>query len=176
MTVADLLAGGSRLDLDFAIEVIRGCCEAGTELGDLRWSSRAIGVAWSPTPASIEVSSTRAVRLLPHDASPISFAYFAPEVADGLHWDERGWVFALGAILYEMLAGAPLFRGSTDYATVEAVRRARVLPPHDMPVAPSAIVMKALARNPAARYQTLGDLADALAAAATTCPATAPYR
>jgi serine/threonine protein kinase len=179
--LSSLLAAGHPLEADYAISIILGCCAAGTELGDLRWWSETLRLDWSPLPAHIRISRTHEVRMRPHDASsPRSFGYLSPERVGGQPWDERGWVFALGAILWEMLAGRRLFEGPTDYQTVENVRAARGPPLRDAPPPLDAIVRKALAQDPAGRYQTLGELAGALAAyRAASSPAPepgSPYR
>jgi len=95
------------------------------------------------------------------------FSYLSPEAASGLEVDHRADVFAIGILLWEMFTGRRLFYGDTDYQTVELVRQARIpsvaaLNPEVEPEL-EAIVRKALARNPAERYQEAADLSDALA-------------
>ncbi|WP_428268679.1 serine/threonine protein kinase [Haliangium sp.] len=95
------------------------------------------------------------------------FSYLSPEAASGLEVDHRADVFAVGIILWEMFTGRRLFYGDTDYQTVELVRQARI--PSIAALNPEveqeleAIVRKALARDPAERYQHAADLGDALA-------------
>jgi len=96
------------------------------------------------------------------------FAYLSPEAAWGLDIDARTDVFAIGIILWEMLAGRRLFYADTPYATVELVREARVpslsaLRPNVVDHELDEIVRKALARDPEERYQTAADLGDAVA-------------
>ncbi|MEO7093946.1 MAG: hypothetical protein ABI175_11895 [Polyangiales bacterium] len=175
--LSSLLGDQLPLDPDYAVSIILGCCTAGAALGDLRWWSESLGLDWSPLPAHILVSQDRKVRMRPHGIQPPrSFAYLSPKRADGAPWDERGWVFAFGAVLWEMLAGQPLFAAANDYATVVKVRAARVPPLRDVPPALDAIVRKALARDPALRYQTLAELAAALVALAPAREPGSPYR
>lgn len=95
------------------------------------------------------------------------FSYLSPEAASGLEVDYRADIFSCGILLFEMLTGRRLFYGETDYQTVELVRQARV--PSltalntDVPLELDRIVHKALARDPAQRYQHSYELQDALA-------------
>ena len=65
-----------------------------------------------------------------------------------------------------MLTGRRLFKGQNDVQTIERVRRCEVPPPSqqnpDVPPELDAIVLKALARRPDNRWQTAGEMADAL--------------
>jgi tetratricopeptide (TPR) repeat protein len=93
-------------------------------------------------------------------------AYMAPEQAAGeKRMDARTEVYALGAILYEILAGRTPFQGDT----VEVLCRiASVVPepPHRVnPKVPrelSAIALRALEKEPGRRFQSAADFADAL--------------
>ncbi|HEX3479760.1 MAG TPA: serine/threonine-protein kinase [Kofleriaceae bacterium] len=93
-------------------------------------------------------------------------AYMAPEQAHGPDVDERADAYALGAILYEVLAGQPPYRGASAEDVLAQVRsgppaalRARV---PGVPVDLAAIVAKAMARDPAERYPSARELADDL--------------
>jgi eukaryotic-like serine/threonine-protein kinase len=95
------------------------------------------------------------------------FSYLSPEAASGKEVDRRADIFAVGILLYELLTTKRLFYGETDYQTVELVRQAKVPPiaAQNGEVTPELeqIVRKTLARDLSARYQTAGDLQDALA-------------
>ena len=56
------------------------------------------------------------------------FSYLSPEAALGQDVDQRTDIFAVGIILWEMLAGQRLFLGETDFETVKLVQQA-VVPP-----------------------------------------------
>jgi eukaryotic-like serine/threonine-protein kinase len=90
------------------------------------------------------------------------FGYLAPETVMEKPVDQRVDVFAVGIILWEMLAGKRLFLGDTDFQTVRLVRDAVIpsLPPINRKVTPDLdeIVKRSLARDPDARYQTAYDL------------------
>jgi len=94
-------------------------------------------------------------------------SYMSPEHARGAPVEPRSDVFALGAVLHEMLAGARLFRGETDLHVLERIRAAEVAPPSvsnpEVPASLDAAVLRALAREPADRFPSAGALAEALA-------------
>ena len=93
-------------------------------------------------------------------------AYMSPEQALAEPVDGRSDVYALGCVLYESLTGEPPFTGPTAQALIG--RMLSGTPRNIAPVRPQAavldpIVMKALARSPADRYATAGEMAAALA-------------
>ena len=94
--------------------------------------------------------------------------YMAPEQIEGRPADARSDVFALGVVMFELLTGQRPFGGDTAWATMNAtvnkpapdVSRLR----SDTPPALVRIVTRALAREPADRYQSAGELAQDLRA------------
>ncbi|MFY9316794.1 MAG: protein kinase, partial [Burkholderiales bacterium] len=94
-------------------------------------------------------------------------AYMAPEyIADGI-CSPASDLFALGVILYEMLTGQAPVRGPDIHETLrrivaEPFRRAVEVNP-ELDERLDAIIMRALAKNPAQRYASAAQLADALA-------------
>ena len=92
--------------------------------------------------------------------------YMSPEQVTGRAVDGRADIYSLGAVLYEMLTGLPPFVGSDLGAVLSALI-------HEAPVAPSsrnrsiapafdAIVMKAMAKDPADRYGSALEMASEL--------------
>ena len=94
------------------------------------------------------------------------FRYMSPEQVRGLPLDRRSDVFLAGVCLYEMLTGECLFVGESDFSVLEKVRDAVVPLPRtcnpEIPAALEKVVMKALAKDPGARYQFASELGDAL--------------
>lgn len=90
------------------------------------------------------------------------FSYLSPEAAMGQEVDARTDVFAVGIILWELLAGQRLFLGDTDFQTVKRVQAAQVPSisqiNRKVPQELEKIIAKSLARDPMARYQTARDL------------------
>jgi serine/threonine protein kinase len=107
--------------------------------------------------------------------------YMAPEQAAGSACDARADLFALGLILHECLCGVRPHRGTLD--EVLRLRRTTEIPrPVDLvgdvavPPRVEAALMKALAREPAARWATAEEFRAALLAAVGAPPAAAPPR
>src|SRR5690349_50736 len=91
------------------------------------------------------------------------FSYMSPEQIRGMPLDARTDVFSAGIILHEMLTTEKLFRGDTEFALMEKVRKAEVPPPSNfnrrVTAELDAITLKALARDVADRYQSAAQLA-----------------
>jgi TPR repeat protein len=92
--------------------------------------------------------------------------YMPPEQAAGRSVDERADVYALGGLLYYLLAGRPLYEGKSAEAVIGAVLAGPPRPLSSIePQVPDdlvAIVDKAMARDPANRYPTARELAEDL--------------
>jgi eukaryotic-like serine/threonine-protein kinase len=96
--------------------------------------------------------------------------YMAPEQALGDEAiDRRADVWALGAILYELLAGRPPFVGKNEIALLQKVTSGRRPPglPSSVPAPLRAITMRALEPDPTARFATADELRLALESATT---------
>jgi serine/threonine protein kinase len=91
--------------------------------------------------------------------------------------DRRTDIWATGAVLWGALAGSPLFKGENDAATMHNVLNKEVSAPSKEAWAPPAIydeiVLRALERDPAKRFESALEMADALRAA--TASSGAPY-
>lgn len=104
-----------------------------------------------------------------------TIAYMAPEQARGDVVDGRADQFALASVLFEMLVGhrASDINAPTQRAMLEFLRSDAALPAtpwkteSDVPAAIGAVVLRALSRQPDARYASVRAFADALRDAAT---------
>jgi serine/threonine protein kinase len=107
-------------------------------------------------------------RILPRDTTQSyeqgvvgTFPYMAPELVKG-QFSRSSDIYGLGAILYEMLTGRPPFRGATPLETLWQVQEMQPVPPRVLN--PSVdrrlelICLRCLAKDPAHRYPTVGDL------------------
>jgi serine/threonine-protein kinase len=95
--------------------------------------------------------------------------YMAPEQLQNAAVDRRTDVYAVGVILWEMLAGSRLFQAATPIAIASEVLSGRVRRPSEVakriPAELDAIVMKALQRDARDRFATAREMADRLAKA-----------
>jgi serine/threonine protein kinase len=92
--------------------------------------------------------------------------YLSPEQAQGQPVDRRSDLFSLGVCLYEMLSAERLFQGSSDFSTIVKVRKAEIPALRErnasVPEGLAAIVHRALAREPADRFESAAAMASAL--------------
>jgi serine/threonine protein kinase len=94
------------------------------------------------------------------------FPYMSPEQVNRLPVDRRADVFAAGIVMHEMLSGRRLFAARDEIETLRRVDACEVAPPSvyntDVSVGFDAVVLKALARDPADRFESGDDMAAAL--------------
>jgi len=165
--VLELLAGQELRRLgaiprDRALAIVSGACDAAAHLGAAGW------VHGDICPANLLVDGDRAVLIDLGVARAIgeagavrgTHAYMAPEQVRGLAWTRATDVFALGVVLWELIAGARLFHRGPPWLSMAAVVEAPApaLPDPSL----DAIVQRALAKDPALRIPTAEALADHL--------------
>jgi serine/threonine protein kinase len=128
-----------------------------------------IMLAWRGTVKIVDFGIARAtIQLRKEDHSVAGkYNYMAPEQIRGEPLDCRADLFSLGVILYEITLGIRLFRGAPEQVMrrviEEPIRRPRDVDP-SYPAALEAIVMRALERDPALRYQSARALREELRA------------
>lgn len=93
-------------------------------------------------------------------------SYLAPEYLDGLELDARYDEFAVGITLWELLCSRKLFQAANDLAVLKQIQACKIVPPSSInPSVPKeldAIVMKALSKDRAHRYDNLDQMNRAL--------------
>ncbi|HEY5921285.1 MAG TPA: serine/threonine-protein kinase [Kofleriaceae bacterium] len=132
------------------------------------------------SPPNIIISNTGTVKLIDFGVAKIArssiqtqvgtvkgkFSYMAPEYLNG-QLDSRVDLWALGAVAYELLTNRMLFDAPDDIGVLDKVKRLPIPPPsrfnRDVPRDLDAVVLTALERNPAQRWQTASAMRTALA-------------
>jgi eukaryotic-like serine/threonine-protein kinase len=184
-TLAQLLAAEGRTSTARAVQLIRNVLSALAHAHDRGVLHRDIKpenvmvVGATPHAAGAGPSHGRAVLIdfgLAHllDDAPLtargmcigSPSYLAPERLDGAPHDERADLYAVGVMLYELLAGTRPFVGSS---VGEILFQVRTRPPRPLRAIRSdvsqpleALVVRALAKDPARRFATAEDMLSAL--------------
>lgn len=106
--------------------------------------------------------------------------YMAPEQLRGEEVDGRADVYALGAVLFELISGRVPFDADSDYKLM--MMQLHDAPPRasgavaGVPSAIDRIIARAMAKDPADRFQTAGAFRDALMEAVRSAPATGTHR
>jgi serine/threonine protein kinase len=175
---------GVPISLDVALTLGAGLCAG------LHHAHEKVGPDGTPltvvhrdvSPSNVLVSYDGAVKLVDFGIARVSsapsstqgglkgkIAYMSPEQCRGkTALDRRSDIFSIGTILYELTTGQLPFRDETEYAILSMIVNQDAEPPSKLvpeyPPALEAIVMRALARDPAQRYPTAlalqGDLED----------------
>jgi eukaryotic-like serine/threonine-protein kinase len=98
--------------------------------------------------------------------------YMSPEQAAGTGVDARTDIYSLGIIMYEMLSGHVPFEADTFMGVLtkhlyeEPIPPRRLVPPVEIDANVEAVLLKAIAKKPEKRYQSMADLRDDLKALA----------
>ena len=167
-TLRELLRTGRQIMPNKALEFTQGVLDA------LSYSHKAGIVHRDIKPANVMLTSTGQVKVMDfgiaravadtsatmtQTAAVIGTAqYLSPEQARGETVDSRSDIYSAGCLLYELLVGRPPFQGDSPVSVAyQHVREAPVPPSHldpEITEAMDTITLKALAKDPADRYQT----------------------
>lgn len=112
------------------------------------------------------IAKTSSQEMTTGGATVGKYGYMSPEQARSQRVDRRSDVFALGVVLYEALTGQPLYDRPTLLETLTAVTREPVpslrAERPELPAVLEHIVTRALAKDPAQRFQSAGEFRAAL--------------
>ncbi len=132
------------------------------------------------TSGAVKLTDFGIVKVLEASAATVAgvikgkYAYMSPEQLGGRALDIRSDLFSLGVVLFESLTSKRLFRRPDVAATIAAVLGAQVPPVSsivpEVPPEVDAIVARALAKDPDARYAHASDLIADLEAALAILP------
>ncbi|MEU8270295.1 Stk1 family PASTA domain-containing Ser/Thr kinase [Sphaerisporangium sp. NPDC049002] len=171
-TLRDLLRADRRLLPERATELVDGILRA------LDYSHRGGIVHRDIKPANVMITLAGDVKVMDfgiaramadsaatmtQTAQVIGTAqYLSPEQARGERVDARSDIYSTGCVLYELLTGQPPFTGDSPVAIAYQHVREDPIPPSqidpDIPQWADAIVLKAMAKDPAHRYQSAAEM------------------
>jgi eukaryotic-like serine/threonine-protein kinase len=104
--------------------------------------------------------------------------YLSPEQARGERVDARSDLYSTGCLLYELLTGRPPFTGDSPVAIAYQHVKEEPVPPSridpEVPPWADAIVLKAMQKDPALRYQSAGEMRNDIQRALSGAPVAAP--
>ncbi len=138
---------------------------SGVKLLDFGLAKVTAGVGAGPAPGALSGLPTEGVGSQPLTAEGTllgTFQYMAPEQLEGREADARTDLFALGAVLYEMVAGRPAFSGKSRASLISSIMSSE--PPSIgslQPLTPPALdrlIKTCLAKDPDERIQTAHDV------------------
>lgn len=91
-----------------------------------------------------------------------SVYYFSPEQAKGGYTDAKSDIYSLGVVMYEMLTGQVPFDADTSVSVALMHMQEKPVPPieinKNIPTALNDIILKAMQKEPMARYQTAAEM------------------
>ena len=171
-TVRDLLQADHRLLPERALEIIDGV------LGALDYSHQSGIVHRDIKPGNVMVTRNGDIKVMDfgiarsmsdnqatmtQTAQVIGTAqYLSPEQARGERVDARSDLYSTGCLMYELLTGRPPFTGDSPVAIAYQHVRENPVPPSvvdpEIPPWADAIVLKAMAKDPADRYQSAAEM------------------
>lgn len=180
-TLGDLLEEQGSLDPSQAAETVALVCDA------LAYAHRNGIVHRDIKPQNVLLTDQRALKVADFGIAKAAFSkteitatgallgtvtYLSPEQILGEEPGPRSDIYSAGILLHELIAGAPPFQADTQIATAMAHARERPPPLRSLragiPAGLERVVLKALAKDPADRFQTAEEMAGALRGSADT--------
>ena len=185
-TLKEIIRADGPMKLDRVVEIVRqvtGALDAAHQQGvvhrDLKSDNimlvRHDGEDWAKV-LDFGIAKIASASVIDHDITAPNLVvgtpqYMSPEQCSQTQpLDARSDVYSLGVIVYEMLAGRVPFTGES--ATIIMMKQVQDPPPSvlatrpDLPRAVDNVISRALAKHPADRFQTAGELFAALSSAA----------
>ncbi|HEU4529250.1 MAG TPA: Stk1 family PASTA domain-containing Ser/Thr kinase [Actinomycetota bacterium] len=170
-TLEDYLAGGGRIMPDRALEIAEDVCgalSAAHAQGVIHRDIKPGNIMLTPS-GQVKVADfgiarmTTTAETVAQTAAVLGTAsYLSPEQAQGEPVDGRSDIYSLGCVLYEMVTGRPPFLGDSPVAVASKhVLEQPTLPSKlNRDVSPDldAVILRAMAKNAANRYQTAEEL------------------
>ncbi|OWY83376.1 Stk1 family PASTA domain-containing Ser/Thr kinase [Rhodococcus sp. BUPNP1] len=171
-TLRDIVRADGPMTPKRAMEIIADVCAA------LDFSHRNMIVHRDVKPANVMINKAGAVKVMDFGiaraisdaASPMTQTaavigtaqYLSPEQARGEQVDARSDVYSVGCVLFEILTGEPPFKGDSPVAVAyQHVREDPPLPSSvnsSVPPELDSVILKAMAKNPANRYQSAAEM------------------
>ncbi len=174
-TIADLLADSRTVPPDRVASIGRTICEG------LGYAHRHGIVHRDVKPANVLVADDGLLKVADFGIAKAAFAksditttgsilgtvtYLSPEQSRGEDPDPRSDIYGLGVMLYELTVGRPPFNGETQIATAMMHINERPPPVRSIkagiPRSLEAVIMRALEKDPARRFQTAEEMAAGL--------------
>jgi eukaryotic-like serine/threonine-protein kinase len=170
-TLAEILVGGGRILPDRAIDIAMDVCralEAAHAQGVIHRDIKPGNIMLDPrgdvkvTDFGIARVTTTADTVAQTAAILGTASYLSPEQAQGQPVDGRSDIYSLGCVLYEMVTGRPPFLGDSPVAVASKQVLEQPTPPSrlnsDVTADLDAVILRALAKNPANRYQSAEEM------------------
>lgn len=187
-TLRDVLRDGRKILPERALEFVQGVLDA------LAYSHKSGIVHRDIKPANVMLTPQGLVKVMDfgiaravadtsatmtQTAAVIGTAqYLSPEQARGETVDQRSDIYSSGCLLYELLVGRPPFTGDSPVSVAYQHVRELPVPPsqldHEITPAMDAITLKALAKDPADRYQDARAMREDISRLLAGEPVTAP--
>jgi eukaryotic-like serine/threonine-protein kinase len=170
-TLAEFLAGGGRILPDRAIDIAMDVCralQAAHAQGVIHRDIKPGNIMLNPrgevkvTDFGIARVTTTADTVAQTAAILGTASYLSPEQAQGLPVDGRSDIYSLGCVLFEMVTGRPPFLGDSPVAVASKQVLEQPVPPSklnpDVTADLDAVILRALSKNPANRYQSAEEM------------------